>query len=118
MVDVIGLSGGKRFELSEANGLVSVIRKFTRDTQKKVDVLSTQASFVPTQEKKQEIEQALQRVFDSWCCKVTKLGAIPKGMWLVDFDNGEGYFCWAFPEEEVEHYHGYDEGFKGRVKLM
>ena len=34
-------------------------------------------------------------------------------MFLVDFDNGEGYYCWKWPEREVDHFHGYEEGFAG-----
>src|SRR5438045_3726832 len=40
-----------------------------------------------------------------------------KGLWLVDFDSGAGYYCWHYPEPALEYFHGYDEGFPGRVKL-
>jgi hypothetical protein len=35
-----------------------------------------------------------------------------------DFDNGQGYYCWRWPEESLEHYHGYDEGFAGRIRIQ
>ena len=44
-------------------------------------------------------------------------GCQAKGMWLVDFDTGEGYYCWHYPEPEICYFHGYDEGFRGRVKI-
>ena len=37
---------------------------------------------------------------------------------VVDFDNGEGYYCWRYPEETIGHYHGYDDGFAGRMKIQ
>ena len=46
------------------------------------------------------------------------LGIVVKGLWLVDFDNGEGYYCWKYPEPAIRHYHGYDEGFAGRMKIV
>ena len=27
-----------------------------------------------------------------------------KGLWLVDFDNGSGYYCWQYPEEGLQFY--------------
>jgi hypothetical protein len=52
-----------------------------------------------------------------WQSKVEKLGGDPKGLWLVDFDCGIGYFCWKFPEEKLNHFHGYTEGFKSRLPV-
>ena len=40
------------------------------------------------------------------------LGAEVKGVWLVDFDNGSGYYCWRWPETAIDHFHGYEEGFE------
>jgi hypothetical protein len=42
----------------------------------------------------------------------------PKGLWLVDFDNGEGYYCWRYPEDAITHFHGYEDGFAGRMKIV
>ena len=46
------------------------------------------------------------------------MGLEAKGLWLVDFDNGEGYYCWQHPEASLSHYHGYEEGFAGRMKIV
>ena len=32
--------------------------------------------------------------------------------------NGEGYYCWSYPEATIAHFHGYDEGFSGRMKIV
>ena len=48
----------------------------------------------------------------------TRLGIEVKGLWLIDFDNGSGYYCWQYPEESLQYFHGYDDGFSGRVKLQ
>jgi hypothetical protein len=49
---------------------------------------------------------------------VRALGVEVKGPWLVDFDNGHGYYCWQYPEASVAHYHDYDTGFAGRMKIL
>lgn len=59
-----------------------------------------------------------QTIVQEWADAVLALGIEVKGLWLVDFDNGSGYYCWKYPEESLQYFHGYDEGFGGRVKLQ
>lgn len=59
-----------------------------------------------------------QRVVGRWADSVMGLGIDVKGIWLVDFDNGSGYYCWQYPEESLQYFHGYEDGFGGRVKLQ
>ncbi len=73
-------------------------------------------------------DQALQRdpalreqteaVVSRWARQMEALGADVKGLWLVDFDNGSGYFCWHWPEESLSHYHSYEDGFAGRSPIQ
>jgi hypothetical protein len=60
---------------------------------------------------------AYQRVVMEWAESIIALGIEVKGLWLVDFDNGDGYYCWRYPELGLQYFHGYEEGFGGRVKL-
>ena len=46
------------------------------------------------------------------------LGLDIKGLWLVDFDNGSGYYCWKHPEVSLDYYHTYVVGFGGRVRIQ
>jgi hypothetical protein len=48
---------------------------------------------------------------------VTSLGCEVKGVWLVDWDTGDGYYCWRFPEQAISFFHTYDEGFAGRIPI-
>lgn len=67
--------------------------------------------------RKEELETAYQEIVDRWAEAVTAFGCEVKGLWLVDWDSGDGYFCWRYPEETLAHYHSYDEGFAGRVPV-
>ena len=63
------------------------------------------------------IEEQINGLIKDWHAKIRKLGAEPKGLWVVDFDCGEGYFCWKYPESSVSHWHSYDTSYKDRVLL-
>ena len=60
---------------------------------------------------------AYERIVTEWAQSVMGMGVEVKGLWLVDFDSGGGYYCWQYPEPALEYFHGYEEGFGGRVKL-
>lgn len=60
---------------------------------------------------------AYQEVVMEWAESIAGLGIEVKGLWLVDFDSGGGYYCWRYPEPALQYFHGYEEGFGGRVKL-
>jgi hypothetical protein len=68
--------------------------------------------------RKDEIEAACERVVQAWSLEIQRLGCEVKGLWLVDWDCGDGYYCWKYPEEAVCHFHGYEEGFAGRVAIV
>lgn len=58
-----------------------------------------------------------ERIVTEWAESILSMGVEVKGLWLVDFDSGGGYYCWKHPEPALEYFHGYEEGFGGRVKL-
>ena len=63
-------------------------------------------------------EELRQVVVRDWAKEVLSLGVEIKGLWLVDFDSGAGYYCWKYPETSLEYFHGYEEGFAGRLPLQ
>jgi regulator of sirC expression with transglutaminase-like and TPR domain len=65
-----------------------------------------------------EAEEERQSIVRDWVRAVASLGAEIKGLWLVDFDSGAGYYCWKYPESSLEYFHGYEEGFAGRLPLQ
>jgi len=60
----------------------------------------------------------IQKVISGWVRSMEALGVEVKGLWRVDFDNGSGYYCWQWPEEQLEYFHGYEEGFAGRCRIQ
>jgi len=71
-----------------------------------------------TQEERLAAEQEVRRCVSLWLREMEALGLEVKGAWLVNFDNGTGYYCWRWPETELEYFHGYNEGFEDRARIQ
>ena len=95
------------FTYEDAAALLPEVQRLTAAAVEEVDALASDA---PRDE--------AQRIVASWADAVMKMGIEVKGLWLIDFDNGSGYYCWQYPEESLQYFHGYDDGFGGRVKLQ
>lgn len=64
-----------------------------------------------------ELVGEFRDLINAWAGSITDLGIEVKGLWLIDFDSGSGYYCWRYPEPSLQYFHGYEEGFGGRVQL-
>ena len=120
MGDVFELNRKKVFSIGEARELLPIIRRITDEANLKVKALLATLEAQPDRDsdKAKILEEKINQHVSEWQTKVSKLGAEGKGLWLVDFDCGTGYYCWKFPEENLQHYHGYSEGFQARVKVF
>jgi hypothetical protein len=107
------------FSLEEARDLLPRVKHMTADAVRRAESLAAQLHGVAEHEPEHAaLSAALQEVVDGWAHELQSLGAEPKGLWLVDFDNGDGYYCWCYPEPAIVHYHGYADGFAGRMKIQ
>jgi hypothetical protein len=109
---------GKGFSLAEANRLVPLLRKYTEEAIRETGKISAQLDF---HDKASEQYKSLSAAYDNsvmkWAETMHRIGGLAKGLWTVDFDSGEFYFCWTYPERRIDHFHQYDETFKARKKL-
>ena len=117
MGEVFEFNRKRVFTLEEARELLPIVRRLTKGAHDEVKLLTSQLSYHNSPEQRGKVETRVEELFRDWFQKMKKLGCEAKGMWLVDFDSGQGYYCWHYPEMEVEHFHGYSEGFRGRVKV-
>ena len=107
------------FSLEDACRLLPHVKHVTADAVRQAESLAARLRGVPDDDPEYgPLSAALQEVVETWTDAVQSLGLEAKGPWLVDFDNGEGYYCWCYPEPTVAHYHGYDEGFSGRTRIQ
>lgn len=104
-----GPSERRTFTLEEAGALLPRVRELTEEAAE----LYGRFGDNPI-----ESEEARHKVVEEWANQIIALGLEIKGLWLVDFDSGAGYYCWKYPESGLGHFHGYEEGFSGRVPLQ
>jgi hypothetical protein len=110
----------KLFSLTQARALLPVVREMTAEAVRQADELADELDHILDDDDPQRsvLGAELKVVVDGWAARIREMGLEANGLWLVDFDNGEGYYCWQHPESSVSHYHGYEEGFAGRMKIV
>ena len=95
----------RTFTLEQARALMPRVQELTADAVERYARLPG------------DLEEARLEVVQEWAEELRALGAEIKGLWLVDFDSGAGYYCWKYPEAALNHFHSYEEGFGGRLPL-
>ena len=114
---VVEINRKKTFSLQEAQQLLPLVYRLTDEAFREV---KSHVNRIDAYSEKNHpavsiIENQINSVIERWQAKIEKLGGAPKGLWMADFDNGEGYYCWKYPENEINHWHGYQDGFSGRI---
>lgn len=119
MTNIFEINKKKIFTLNDAENLLPLIYKLTEKYSKQVRKLINQLEAFPSKqcERAIEVESMINALVEQWQNKIERLGAKPKGLWLADFDNGSGYYCWKYPETKIRFFHGYNEGFSGRKNI-
>lgn len=107
------------FSLNEARALLPDVKALTADAVRRVeDLAASLQRMSETDSSRDAVESRIEGAIRDWTMAIEELGLEAKGLWLVDFDNGQGYYCWCYPEESVSHFHDYDGGFRGRMKIV
>ena len=109
----------RQFSLDEANRLLPSVKLVTAEAVREAEDVSRELHrHGESHPRHEELSEQLNGIVARWASRINDLQLEAKGLWLVDFDNGEGYYCWQYPEETITHFHGYDEGFSGRMKIV
>ena len=107
------MSSAKRiFTYEEALSLLPEVQRLTAEA-----VATVEQTSGADEDESDGIPPESQEIVADWARSIAEMGIEVKGLWLIDFDSGSGYYCWRYPEESLQYFHGYDEGFTGRVRL-
>jgi hypothetical protein len=111
-------SGKRIFTYDEALATFPVVRDLTAAAVRQVEQISAHLdSHEKADSARDELEEARDQIVRAWAREVSNIGCEVKGVWLVDWDSGDGYYCWRFPEQAIGFFHTYDEGFAGRIPI-
>lgn len=116
LVEIISSQKIKFFSIEQANDILPLVYRITEDYSKKVKYLMACVEAIPDKKSARSLEfqDEINALVQKWQSKIERLGLKPKGLWMIDFDYGDGYFCWKFPETKIMYAHGYKDGFSGR----
>lgn len=119
MIEITQFNTVKSFVLDELQQILPLIYRLTEESVKETKYLMACIEALPEKKSTRayEIQDQINQIIEKWHNKIERLGGRPKGLWLVDFDNGDGYFCWKFPEVKILYKHGYQDGFTGRILI-
>ncbi len=89
------------FSLEQARALLPQVKHLTADAVRRAESLASQLHGLAEDDPQHvSLSASLREVVDGWADEVRALGLEAKGLWLVDFDNGQGYYCWSYPEAD------------------
>ena len=110
--------GGRVFSYEEALATFPRVWELTEHAVQEIEAMINRLrSRNELQVRKAELDEGVEQIVQIWATEIMALGCEIKGMWLVDWDTGDGYYCWRYPEETLSHYHSYEDGFAGRVPI-
>ena len=107
------------FSYEEASELLDAVRQFTSEAHNRLQELRAQIDALPGGSKRaRKLSEWINTVIHQWSEEMMAMGALPKGLWTVDFDSGKGfYYCWTLNEATLAYFHKYEEGFIARKHL-
>ena len=118
LVRIVSPGDTRYFTLADANETLPLIQRITADSSQKLQIVRCELrNLLPNDPRVAGVEVRYEKIVKKWISKMERLGVIAKGLWLVDFDTGDGYLCWKYPELKVSHYHEYTGGFATRQPI-
>jgi len=103
------------FTLEEARALLPRVKDITQHYYNLVAALQESVSDPDNTAEVRRLERQINAELQKWVAEIKALGVEVKGLWLADFDSGDGYYyCWQLGEDDIEHFHRYETGFAGR----
>ena len=103
------------FSYAEAAALLPEVRRVTEEAHHRVETLGEAAAGGSAPP---DAQARIDEIVTEWAQAIIEKGVEVKGPWLVDFDNGSGYYCWRYPETGLHFFHSYEDGFRGRMPIQ
>ena len=109
----------KLFNLSEAQALLPLIQSITQKHCEQLEPIQLRLNKMLSNDPRRHlVEFEYQQIVARWRTKVEQLGVVVAGLWIVNFDVGNGFLSWRYPELSVSYFLEKHESFSERVKLL
>ncbi len=119
MNNVIPIHSRRTFTKEDAEQILPIIKRITDRSACTLDDLKEELHWTPKDEPGfNRLKQELDLVVTRWATKVSRLGCEPKGIWLVDFDSGDGCFSWRYGDEDLSFFHPHELGIDDLLQSM
>ena len=87
------------FSLAEAQSLLPVVRKVTRRAVGDFEPVRLRyRNLLDCDPRKPPLALQYEKIVRLWITKMERFGLVARGLWVVDFDTGDGYLSWKYPE--------------------
>jgi len=105
MAEIIQIFSPRQFTEEEAQNLLPTVKRITVQAATEADKIEEQLRFIPRDEPIfRRLAADLDLVIRRWAIKIKKLGLKPSGIWIVDFDAGDGWYSWRLGDEHVTYF--------------
>jgi len=109
----------KLFTLDEAIALFPLVQSLTQQHQHELQPIQARLTKMLSNDPRRTVfEQQYQTLVSTWKNKVELLGAQVCGLWVVEFDVGDGAICWRHPELSLHYFRPAGAVFSERVVLQ
>ncbi|MFT5571894.1 MAG: hypothetical protein ACI9FR_000815 [Cryomorphaceae bacterium] len=107
------------FNLSEAQKQFPFVQSITQKHQQELSPLQQRLSkMLSNDPRRNALERDYESVVHRWRTKIEQLGASVSGLWIVEFNLGEGCLSWRHPELSLNYFRSHHASFAERVVLQ
>ncbi len=100
----IGLQS-KLFSLKEAQDMLPVIKKITQAHSEQLEPLQSRLDRMLSNDPRRAVyEREYEQQVSMWRGKIERLGAAAAGLWIVEFNVGDGALNWRYPELRIAYF--------------
>jgi hypothetical protein len=106
------------FSLSEAKALLPLVERITNDHYRQLVPVQEKLNMMLSNDPRRlPYERAFEEVVSAWKKKMDRLGLTVKGLWVVEFEVGDGHLNWRFPELKIGYFRPRNADLSQRIRL-
>lgn len=118
MAELIQIGKQQVFNLQEARLLLPTIEKITKRFHSRTTKIESRLQrLVMADPRRRSLLEDFGEHVSDWKTKMEGLGVSANNLWQVQFNVGDGFLCWQFPELVISHFLPKGEDWQDKVKL-